>query len=142
MTEFEAGPGHAEALRGFPLFADLDEHTLEHVAETATEVEVPKGHVLIEPGQEGSGLLIVLDGTVHVQVGEERLEKGAGEFLGELSLLVPGLTHTTRVQAATPVRFLAIRRDDFEELLREHPTIAVAMLPVLARRQAETLSHL
>jgi CRP-like cAMP-binding protein len=86
--------------------------------------------------------LVVLEGTVHVQVGEDRLEKGAGEFLGELSLLVPGLTHTTRVQAATPVRFLAIRRDDFEELLREHPTIAVAMLPVLARRQAETMSHL
>ena len=142
MTEFEAGPGHVEALRAIPLFADLDEHTLEHVAETATEVEVPKGHVLIEPGQEGSGLLVVLDGTVAVQVGEERLEKGVGEFLGELSLLVPGLTHTTRVQAATPVRCLAIRRDDFEELLREHPMIAVAMLPVLARRQAETLSHL
>lgn len=142
MTEFEAGPGHVEVLRGVPLFGDLDDHTLEHLATTATEFEVPKGHVLIEPGQEGSGLLVVLDGTVHVQVGEDRLEKGAGEFLGELSLLVPGLTHTTRVQAATQVRCLAIRRDDFEVLLKEHPSIAVAMLPVLARRQAETLAHL
>jgi len=142
MTEFEAGPGHAEALRGIPLFADLDEQTLKHVAETATEVEVPRGHVLIEPGQEGSGLLVVLDGTVAIQVGEDRLEKGAGEFLGELSLLVPGLTHTTRIQAASPVRCLAIRREDFEVLLKEHPQIAVAMLPMLARRQAETMAHL
>lgn len=142
MTEVQAGPGHVEALRSVPLFADLDDHTLEHLAETATEVQVPKGHVLIEPGQEGSGLLVVLDGTVHVQVGDDRLEKGAGEFLGELSLLVPGLTHTTRVQAASPVRCLAIRRDDFEVLLKEHPGIAVAMLPVLARRQAETMAHL
>jgi CRP-like cAMP-binding protein len=142
MSDIHVGPGHLEALRSVPVFAGLDEETLGRLAEVATEVELPKGHVLIERDQEGSGLLVVLDGAVQVQVGDDRIDKGAGEFFGELSLLVPGLKHTARVQAVSPVRCLAIRRDDVEALLAEHPRIAVGMLRVLARRLAETLSLL
>lgn len=140
MSDVRAGPGHVEALRAVPVLSGLDDETLGHLAATATEVELPRGHVLLEPGQEGSGLVVVLEGTVHVEVGNDRIEKEAGEFFGELSLLVPHLEHTARVQADTPVRCLAIRRDDFDALLEDHPRIAVAMLPVLARRMAETLS--
>ena len=131
-----------EALRRVPLFADLDDGTLEDLARSATEVEVPRGHVLLERGQEGAGLFVVLGGTAEVQVGDSRIEAGQGEILGELSLLVPGLRHTARVQAGDDLRALAVRRDDFEGLLADHPQMATAMLRVLAQRLAETLSFL
>lgn len=133
---------HADTLRRVPLFADLDEETLDDLAGRAAEVEVPRGHVLLERDQEGAGLFVVLAGRAEVQVGDSRIEVGEGETLGELALLVPGLRHTARVQAGEGLRALAVRRDDFEDLLERHPRIAVAMLRVLARRLADTLSYL
>lgn len=99
---------------------------------------MPEGHVLLEPGQEGCGLLIVMEGTAEIHLGERVVEKGPGEILGELTMLVDGLKHTARVQAATPMACLAIRRDEFVDLLHDHPGVAVALVPVLARRLAET----
>ncbi|HEX6261725.1 MAG TPA: Crp/Fnr family transcriptional regulator, partial [Actinomycetota bacterium] len=136
----EAHPAHVDVLRRVPLFADLDGEALRDIAGKAAEVEVPRGHVLLERGQEGAGLFVVLSGTAEVLVGESRIEAGEGEILGELALLVPGLRHTARVQAGEGFRALAVRRDDFESLLEDHPRMAVAMLRVLARRLAETLS--
>ena len=60
---------------------------------------------------------------------------GPGEFVGELSLLAD-TDRLARVRAVTPVRGLAIARTAFFELLEEEPRIALAMLPVLARRLA------
>jgi len=142
MSDPEAHPARVDALRRVPLFEDLDDETVADLARSATEVEVPRGHVLLERGQEGAGLFVVLAGTAEVHVGESRIEVGEGEILGELSLLVPSLRHTARVQAGDGFRALAVRRDDFETLLADHPQMAVAMLRVLARRLAETLSFL
>jgi CRP-like cAMP-binding protein len=44
------------------------------------------------------------------------------------------------VQATTQVRCLALGRSDFARLLEEEPRIAVAMLPVLARRLADAVA--
>ncbi|MEX2405964.1 MAG: cyclic nucleotide-binding domain-containing protein, partial [Actinomycetota bacterium] len=62
-----------------------------------------------------------------------------GEFVGELSLLTDA-PRVARVKAVTPVQGLAIGRTVFTGLMHDEPGIAVAMLPVLARRLAE-LEH-
>ena len=54
----------AESLRTIPMFADLDDVGLWHVSQLATEVQLPAGHVLVQPGEEGAGLFVVLDGTL------------------------------------------------------------------------------
>ena len=129
----------AESLRSIPMFAGLDDVGLWHVSQLATEVELPAGHVLLQPGEEGAGLFVVLDGTATVELpGGTAIACNSGEFIGELSLLVDGLVHTGRVRAATPVRCLAIGRDDFVRLLDTYPQMAVSMLRVLARRLADT----
>jgi CRP/FNR family transcriptional regulator len=101
-------------------------------------MQVASGHVLIDAGQEGSGLFVLQEGSVAVEIGARTIECGAGEFIGELSLLVDGLVHTGRVRAKTPVKCLAIGRRDFDQLLLDEPRIAVNMLRSLARRLAET----
>jgi CRP-like cAMP-binding protein len=129
----------AESLRSIPMFAGLDDVGLWHVSQLAAEVELPAGHVLVQPGEEGTGLFVVLDGTANVELpGGTAIVCNQGEFIGELSLLVDGLVHTGRVRAATPVRCLAIGRDDFVRLLDTYPQMAVSMLRVLARRLADT----
>jgi CRP-like cAMP-binding protein len=128
-----------ETLRAVPMFAELDDVALQRIAELATPVELAAGHVLVNAGQEGSGMFVVLDGTVRVEItGGTEIECSTGEFIGELSLLVDGLEHTARARAATPVHVLAISRDDFSRMLETYPQIAIAMLHVLARRLADT----
>ena len=130
---------HLDRLRAVSMFAELPEDALARVAQCATEVEIEAGHVLIQPGQEGAGLFVLLEGTAAVELpGASTIECSTGEFLGELSMLAPGVVHTARVRATTAVRCLAISRADFEQLLDEEPRVAVGMLPVLARRLAET----
>jgi CRP-like cAMP-binding protein len=131
-------PGVRDQLAAIPLFADLDSHALDAVAEMVTEVELAAGHVFVRPGQPGAGLFLIQEGCVTVEIGATRIECKAGEFVGELSLLADGIPHTARVRAATPVTCLALRRDDFVRLLHDQPRIAVYMLGVLARRLAET----
>ncbi len=129
-----------EQLRTVPLFAGLSDERLHRVAEAATPFEVEHGYVLAERAQPGSGMFVILDGNVEVDVpNHEPLVLGPGEFFGELSLLTDA-PRVARVHAATPVRGLAIGRSVFTELLHDEPGIAVAMLPVLARRLAE-LEH-
>ena len=88
----------------------------------------------------GSGLYVVDVGTVVVAArGGFRAELGPGEFVGELTLLVPDAQRVARVRAATDARCLAIGREDFAALLEQEPRIALAMLPVVARRLVEAM---
>jgi CRP-like cAMP-binding protein len=123
------------------VFSGLDDEALRRVSEVATPFDVPAGRVLAEHGQPGSGLFVLTEGTVEVDLPSGKaVTLGPGEFVGELSVLAD-IRRTARVRALTPVQGLAISRSAFEALLREEPRIAVAMLPVLARRLAEAESE-
>lgn len=126
--------GRIDQLRSVPLFAGVSDAGLERVLAAVSEHEVPAGHVLIQPDQAGTGLFVIEDGTVAVERPNDTVELGTGEFLGELALLFDGAVHSLRVRAVTPVRFLALARDDFTALLESEPQVALAMLRVLARR--------
>jgi CRP-like cAMP-binding protein len=123
-----------ERLRAIPLLSDLSPAGLDRVLATASEHEVPAGYVLIQPDQAGAGLFIIEKGKVVVERRAGHIELGEGEFFGELALLFEGAVHSLRVRAATPVRFLALARDDFTRMLESEPQVAVSMLSVLARR--------
>jgi CRP-like cAMP-binding protein len=124
------------AIRSIPLFAALGDRALRRVAEIATEVDVQTGHVLVESGMAGSGMFVVVEGSVVVERGAKRIEYGPGELFGEMALLSPDAVRSARVRAASPLRCLAIARRDFLTLLESEPKIAVAMLGVLAQRLA------
>ena len=126
-----------DQLRAIPLLASLTDDALRSLAERATEIDVPAGHVLIEVGQAGSGLFVVEEGTLEVELPDGRsVELGTGQFVGEIALLTDR-PHVARVRAKTDARCLAIGRSDFADLLGDSPQIAVAMLPILAGRVAD-----
>ena len=124
-----------ERLREIPLFIELSDGALRSLSEIAAEVEVPAGQVMIRPYDPGLGMFVVEEGKVVVELHQGReVELGPGEFFGELALLIPEGIRAARVRAETDVRCLAIGREDFAKLVDDEPSIAVAMLPVLARR--------
>jgi len=129
-----------EKVRAIPLFAGLDDDALERVVSLFSEVEAPAGQVIVEHGHPGSGMFLLEEGTVSVEIPSGPVELGAGEFFGELSILADDVPRTARVRSTTPIRALVIGRPDFGRLLENEPRIAVAMLPVLAHRLADTLA--
>jgi CRP-like cAMP-binding protein len=121
-------------LREIPIFAGLGDDALEQILGSSSELECPPGQLLAQADRPGTGMFVLLDGSVGVEAHGRTIELGPGEFFGELSLLVPESTRVAHVRAKTPVRCLAIDRGTFERLLDDEPGLARAMLPVLARR--------
>ena len=122
-------------LRQLPLFEGLGDDVIQRVLDVAVEVDFLAGQALAQANDPGTGMFVIVDGSVIVEArGETVVELGPGEFVGELALFVPESTRVARVRAKTDVSCLAISRMDFQQLLDDEPRIAVAMLPVLARR--------
>ena len=90
--------------------------------------------MLVRADDPGSGMYVVLDGAVTVEVRGAELEIGPGGFFGELALLVPDAGRVGRVRAATDVRLASIPRSTFERLLETEPGFARALLVELAER--------
>jgi CRP-like cAMP-binding protein len=82
------------------------------------------GHVLIERGHTGTGLYVLLEGTVVVEAPEGNRELGPGAFIGERALFAADGKRTARVRAATELRVLAVDRAQFNRLCADDPEFA------------------
>ncbi len=131
------GGDRVDTLRRIPLFATLEEASLEQLAKATKEVDAPAGQVLVQPGMKGTGMFFIAEGTAVVETKNEQRELGPGEFFGELALMSQEATRTARVRAKTPVRCLALDRTSFKKLVSEQPEFAAALLEVALSRLAE-----
>jgi CRP-like cAMP-binding protein len=125
------------ALRSIPLFAGLNARSLGRLAQATKEVEVPAGHVLVQPGTKGTGMFFIADGTAVVETRRQQRELGPGDFFGELALMRQDATRTARVRAKTPLRCLALDRASFRKLTADHPEVAASLLEIALARLAE-----
>ena len=126
-----------EELRGLPPLDGITEQGLERVAACAAELSREAGQVLALPDDPGSGMYVIREGTVAVELRTGTLELGPGDFFGELALLVDDGTRVARVRATSPVRCISIPRDDFLALVETEPVFALHILRELARRLVE-----
>jgi CRP-like cAMP-binding protein len=126
-----------EDLRKIPLFEGLSDAGLERIAARSAQVVVEPGQVLAMPGDPGSGMFVVLEGSVSVEVrGGFHAELEPGQFFGEVALLVP-TGRVARVRAATHARCLSIPREDALALLETEPSLTLKMLREIARRLSD-----
>jgi CRP/FNR family cyclic AMP-dependent transcriptional regulator len=130
-----------ELLAACPLFQGVEADHLAAVGDKATEVEFPAGRVIARQGEIGTGFFIVVDGHVRVVRDSEVLATlGPGEFFGELSVL-DRLPRVAQVVADEPTRCLALASWDLEQVLLDHPALALAMLRGLASRLRSVTEH-
>jgi CRP/FNR family cyclic AMP-dependent transcriptional regulator len=115
------------------LFSEITEKAAAIVAAGGV-ADVSAGQVLIQAGDPGIGMFVVLDGLVVVERGDLHIEIGRGGFFGELSLLVPDSPRIARVRAKTDTRLLAVPRQTFDFLLETEPAFARALLREVAAR--------
>lgn len=101
---------------------------------------VVEGDVLIEQGRNADTMFLIEEGVLVVTVagGHEHVEVArvrAGQWVGELALLDPGLASAT-VSAEQSGRVLMLSYDALRDLLQGHPALASDLLRALTRTLA------
>ncbi|MEA2608710.1 MAG: family transcriptional regulator, cyclic receptor protein [Chloroflexota bacterium] len=126
-----------ELLATTRLFSGVDASGLERIVARITELDVPADRVIVRQGEIGTGFFIVVSGAVRVvRDGESIAQLGPGEFFGELSVL-DGQPRVAQVISSEPTICLALASWDFEAVVKEQPSVALAILRELAGRLRE-----
>lgn len=122
------------------LFGSLSASELEHLTQGLAERRLPADAILIREGEPGDRAYLIVDGELEIikSLGEqgERLMAvlGAGEFIGEMSLLNPDQPRTASARTRGPARLLEMTPADFDRLLRRNPVLMYEVARELSRR--------
>ncbi len=129
---------NTQFLKKVSWFEDLDERSLEAIANAAVEQTYQPGQDILRQGDTGVGAFIIRSGKVEIL--QERDGKatrlatlGPGDVLGEMALL-DEFPRSATARAVEPTTALGIQRWHFKGILESHPQIALALLPILSRR--------
>lgn len=129
----------AEALRHVWLFSELTEDQLESISSFTFEKSFEPGELIVEEGQTGNGLYVIVSGNVEVLKGDLSetpqvlAKRGAGDVFGEMALLGEW-PRTASVRALDAVQCLGIDRWVFLSQLERQPKVTIRMLQILAQR--------
>jgi CRP-like cAMP-binding protein len=140
-VQTEDGPARSvsETLRGLPLFAGLSDDALRAVAVRTITRRLPKNATLFRRGEPCHGLYIVVEGRIQVHRanpdGREQVlhVQGPGEPVAEVPLFDGG-PYPASARALEDSRVLFLPRDAFQQLYREDPEIADAVIRNLGAR--------
>jgi CRP/FNR family transcriptional regulator, cyclic AMP receptor protein len=124
-----------ETLRKVSLFDGLSDRELEAVAHAAKERRFDTGDTVVVEGEGGVGFFVVADGTARVESRGRRLGTIApGGSFGEVALLDDSGRRTATVIAEAPLRVYGLTAWQFTPLMEQHPSIAIKIAKMLARR--------
>jgi CRP-like cAMP-binding protein len=111
------------------------------VAGLAEDHGYADAEIIAAEGEVGDVLHIVVEGTIRVindRDGSEQelARRTIGDVVGEMSIVTQEPRMATLV-AEGDVRTVTLGHREFESMLRERPSIALAVMRVLAHRVAE-----
>jgi|WetSurMetagenome_2_1015567.scaffolds.fasta_scaffold122086_2 CRP/FNR family transcriptional regulator, cyclic AMP receptor protein len=122
-----------------PIFSDLDKDTLEKIVSLGKRKSYIKENLILLEEDIGSALFVIAKGKVKVSRlssdGREVILTilGKSDFFGEMAIL-DGLNRSATVTAIEDSELFIIQRNDFINLLKSHPEIAISLLQELTRR--------
>ncbi len=129
-----------DTLAEVELFSQMPKRDLSRLARVTVKRHYDKGHVIIREGELGVSFFVVASGKVEAvkalgAPNEVVLATfGEGGFFGEMALF-DNQVRSTSIRAAQETECLVITKWDFNaELNAPGSRVAVALLPILARR--------
>jgi CRP-like cAMP-binding protein len=125
----------AGRLKNIPVFADLDDDALAHIARLASEVSVPAGKDLVREGDFSYDLLAIEEGTAEVtRDGEHVADLGAGDVVGEMGVLGRDQRSAT-VTATSSMLLVTLDRWDVKKLAKQAPGAMDALKALVEQRR-------
>ncbi|WP_435299262.1 Crp/Fnr family transcriptional regulator [Timonella sp. A28] len=126
-----------------PLFATMDEDERHSLVASMVKVELNRGEVLFDEGENGDRLYIIEEGKIKLGSssgdGRENLLAilGPGEMFGELSLFDPG-PRSLSASAVSDSVLYELEHSALVRVIEERPAVAKHLLTALARRLRRT----
>jgi CRP-like cAMP-binding protein len=125
-------------LKVVPCFRDLDQHSMQNLIVSGARRSVAAGTVLISKGEAGRSLFVVLEGKIAAihendRISHQLFSFGAGEFFGELPLLLQ-VPYPTKMWAPDNTLLFEIPKGSFRQLLEARPDFAESVAQAVARR--------
>jgi CRP-like cAMP-binding protein len=135
-----------EVLRQMPLFRHLTYKEILRVLSVTKVVDFNVGDEILREGAPGDDMFILLKGKVRLHKdGALVTYLGPGAHLGEMAL-VTKQPRSVSAAADDRTRALVLRRQDFNDIIRNEPRLSVKLLwsfvQVLAQRLRKTTADL
>jgi CRP/FNR family cyclic AMP-dependent transcriptional regulator len=123
-----------ERLSQVQLFSACSKRELARIAALTTEIEVPRGRVLMRQGNPGRECFVIEEGKATATMrGRKSRVMGPGECFGEMALLHTAPRSAT-VTAASDMHLLVLNSREFSTLLDDVPSVARKVLAAVAER--------
>ena len=117
-----------ETLHRMPLFRHLTYQELVRVMNIVDVRSYDAGQRIIEEGEEGDEMFIVLSGSARIHSGDTVIVTlGPGQHFGEMAL-VDKVPRSASVTAESPAQLMTMRRRDFFSIVRKDHDVAVKLL--------------
>jgi CRP-like cAMP-binding protein len=125
-----AMPVSTEFLKKVSWFEDLDQKSLDAIANAAVEQRYQPGQEIVRQGDTGVGAFIIRSGKVDIIQDKDGKEVklttlGPGDVFGEMALL-DEFPRSASARAVEPTTALGIQRWHFRGILESHPQLALA----------------
>lgn len=125
-----------QVLRTIRGFSELDDAEFARLADRATVTTWSDGEAILRRGAPGDALYVLVDGAAEVPLDDSAgstAKLAAGALFGEIAMLSGGV-RTADVISVGPSTTLALRRQDVEPLMWEHPKLARLLTSLLRHR--------
>ena len=136
--------GKKEYLRQTPIFSGLSEKELDEMAPLVIHRRLKKDTVVFHEGDPGSAFYLVRKGRVKIyKVAPDGREQvfsimGDGQIFGDVPAFDGG-PYPATAATMTDSEIYLMRREDFQQILRRHPEIALKVIQVLGARLRHAL---
>jgi CRP/FNR family transcriptional regulator, cyclic AMP receptor protein len=134
-------------LAGVPLFASADPSALQALQARMQKRAFERGETIFFKGDAGDTLYVIIDGEVKIVLAAEDGQEsilvvlGDGDFFGEMALF-DAKSRSADAVAVTTTTTLTLRRDVFEQFVRETPEIAFPIFRALTAKIRRTTHRL
>jgi voltage-gated potassium channel len=109
-----------------PLFAKLDPTSIAQLTGLLTARKVAGGTVIVSKGDDAEEMFFIVSGRVEVELPNNPVILGEGDYFGEIALITGG-TRTATVRAVGACELLQLDRHDFRHLAERNPHIGEAV---------------
>lgn len=124
-----------ERLKKIPVFADLDDEQLRHIAAIAAEVSVPTGKELVREGDYSYDVLGIEEGTASVERdGQHVADLGPGDVVGEMGVLERSQRNAT-VTSTSPMMLITLTSWDIRKLQKTAPAAVDHLRHIVSSRR-------